>query len=184
MKHFVIGLTVFSVALAAVASPSEVFLGERIAAIEFEKRSHNTMFGEEACRRPQALLKAVKTLPVMDQSMVRAFVKTYEHQIPEKILLPLVYWKFIKKSPGHETSVLQYWFQKRLQSLRDYADHPLKKDKKAQADARSLLTSWVGTPGSKLTIQSEELILNLSKRFPEMEDYSLSAGGFRTREYC
>lgn len=161
------------------AQPSQteqVSLKERIAAMNYYTTHHELIFGAEACRRPESLLNELKKLPSAEQKQARSFVKAQESLVPEKILLPLVYWKFIKKNPTHEAKVMQFWLQSRLQVLRDYADHPLKKNRKAQEEARALMHSWASA--KVLTLTSPELIEDLQKRFPEMDSYSLSAGGF------
>lgn len=176
MKKAALILTSLMMGSVSLAQTPGVSLKERIAAMDFYKSNHDMMFGAEACRRVETLLSEIKKLPTAEQSRARAFVKTYEGQVPEKILLPLVYWKFVKKSSVNESKILQYWLQTRLQTLRDYADHPLKKDKAAQAAARSLMTTW--SSARNLSLSSVELTENLQRRFPEMDDYSLVAGGF------
>lgn len=176
MKKTALILTSLLMGSTSFAQAPVVSLKERIAAMDFHKSNFDMMFGAEACRRVETLLSEIKKLPTAEQSRARAFVKTYESQVPEKILLPLVYWKFVKKSSVNESKVLQYWLQTRLQTLRDYADHPLKKDKAAQSAARSLMTSW--SSARNLSLSSLELTENLQRRFPEMDDYALVAGGF------
>nr|BFD61046.1 hypothetical protein CKG001_31530 [Bdellovibrio sp. CKG001] len=176
MKKTALILTSLLMGSTSFAQAPVVSLKERIAAMDFHKSNFDMMFGAEACRRVETLLSEIKKLPTAEQSRARAFVKTYESQVPEKILLPLVYWKFVKKSSVNESKVLQYWLQTRLQALRDYADHPLKKDKAAQSAARSLMTSW--SSARNLSLSSVELTENLQRRFPEMDDYALVAGGF------
>ncbi|WP_347359392.1 hypothetical protein, partial [Bdellovibrio sp.] len=176
MKKTALILTSLLMGSTSLAQTPMVSLKERIAAMDFYKSNFDMMFSAEACRRVETLLSEIKKLPTAEQSRARAFVKTYEGQVPEKILLPLVYWKFVKKSSVNEGKVLQYWLQTRLQTLRDYADHPLKKDKAAQSSARSLMTSW--SSARNLSLSSVELTENLQRRFPEMDDYALVAGGF------
>lgn len=167
-------LVLFMGTQAAVAQ--EVSIKERLAAMDFYVKNHEVLFGAEGCRRAESLLALVQKLPKAEQEKARRFVKEKEAQIPEKILLPLVYWKFIKKNSANETTVLKFWLQTRLQALRDYSEHPLKKDKSAQGQARDLLESWAAK--TDLNVQSPELLENLQKRFPDFEDYSLTAGGF------
>lgn len=167
--------------MALMTSPlrgfaTTVSLKERIAAMEYYKAHHDLMFGTESCRRPETLLAEIKKLPAGEQKKIHRFVNEQESQVPEKILLPLVYWKFIKKNPINEAKVLRYWLQTRLQALRDYADHPLKKKKADQMAARELMNSWYQV--RSLSLNSRELVEDLKKRFPEIDDYSLSAGGF------
>lgn len=179
MKRSLLALTAISFGFSSAPSfAADVFIGDRIAAMEMHKKSYDMMFVAEPCRRPESLFKAIQALSKVERVKAMTFVKNYEGNVPEKILLPLVYWKFVKKSAGHETAVLQYWFQKRLQSLRDYADHPLKKFKQSQEQARNLLKTWSGISAKNLTVESQELTENLSKRFPDIDDYSLTAGGF------
>lgn len=176
MKKALLILTSVAMASTAVAQTAQVSLKERIAAMDYYKKNHDLMFAAEACRRPETLLQEIKKLPAAEQTKARAFVKANEAVVPEKILLPLVYWKFVKKNAANEGKVMQYWLQMRLQALRDYADNPLVKDKAAQNEARSLMNSWAAA--SNLNLTSRELTENLQKRFPQMDPYSLSAGGF------
>lgn len=176
MKNLILLLSALAVTSTATAQVPQVSLKERLAAMDYYKSNYNMMFSAEACRRAETLLTEIKKLPAGEQKNARAFVKSYEASVPEKILLPLVYWKFIKKSPVNESKVLQFWLQTRLQALRDYADHPLKSNKQAQAQARELMNQW--SRATQLTVSSRELTENLQVRFPEMDDYSLSAGGY------
>lgn len=172
MKKILISVLLVSTSAFA----QEVSLKERLAATDFYKKNYQLMFGAEAGRRADSLLAAVKTLPAAEQTKVRKFVKDNESKVPEKILVPLVYWKFVKKNPANEAKVLQFWLQTRLQILRDYADHPLKTSKSSQEAARQLMNSWAGK--KSLTLQSAELVTDLKKQFPDLEEYSLVAGGF------
>lgn len=164
------------ISLASYSIAQEISIKERVAAMSFYTKNHDLLFKEEACRRADSLLELVQKLPKPDQDRVHRFVKEHETFIPEKILLPLVYWKWIKKNAANETRVLQFWMQMRLQALRDYAEHPLKKNPSAQADARALLQAW--SQRTSLSLQSPELTEDLQKRFPEFDSYSLTAGGF------
>ncbi|KYG66383.1 hypothetical protein AZI86_04835 [Bdellovibrio bacteriovorus] len=172
MKKIFVSLLLVSTSAFA----QEVSLKERLAAMDFYKKNYQLMFGAESSRRAESLLEAVKTLPAAEQSKVRKFVRDNESKVPEKILIPLVYWKFVKKNPTNEAKVLQFWLQTRLQILRDYADHPLKTSKSSQEAARQLMNSWAGK--KNLTLQSAELVTDLKKQFPDLEEYSLVAGGF------
>lgn len=171
-----LGSTAFSQGTAMRIEAPVVSLKERLAAMEFYKQNFDMMFANEACRRPETLLKLIKGFSEEEQIKIRSFVNAYEKQVPEKILLPLIYWKFVKKNAANEAKVLQFWLQSRLQVLRDYADNPLAKNKKAQSNARDLMNSWARQ--KSLSMQSDELVINLQERFPEIDDYSLSAGGF------
>lgn len=165
-----------AMSLAAPAVAQTVSIAERLSAIEFYKHNYDVIFSAEACRRPETLLQALYSLPASEQKNARAFVAAQQAVVPEKVLLPLVYWKFVKKNAQNENKVLKFWLQQRLQALRDYADHPLKKDESAKKQARALMQEWSGA--RTLTLQSPELISDLKKRFPEMSAYSLSAIGF------
>ncbi|MFS4459212.1 phospholipase D-like domain-containing protein [Bdellovibrio sp. HCB2-146] len=158
------------------AQAQSVSIKERLEAAEFYKKNFNTLFGPEACRRSETLLEQVKKLSSNEQKIVRQYVRDHEDFVPEKVLLPYVYWKYVKKSEPQVQIVLQFWLQQRLQALRDYADHPLKKDKAAQAAARDLMMKW--SQARATNPRQPELSENLKKRFPEMDNYSLSAIGF------
>lgn len=168
--------SLLAVSFAFTAQAQNVSIQERIAAADFYKANFNTLFGDVACRRPEELLKLVQALPSAQQKVVRKFVSDNESVVPEKILLPYVYWRFIKKSEAEVSKVMRFWLQTRLQVLRDYADNPLGKDKQAQAQARDLMNKWSQV---KATSPSQpELAEDLKKRFPGIDSYSLSSVGF------
>lgn len=162
--------------IGGYAQAQEVSVKERLAAMNYYVNNHEILFGAEACRRPESLFELVKKLPKNEQDKARRFVRDNDSRVPEKILLPLVYWKFIKKSSTNEARILQFWMQTRLQALRDYSEHPLNKNKASQLEARKLLDSWATK--TSLNLNSPELIENLRARFPNFDDYSLTAGGF------
>ncbi|WP_413561560.1 phospholipase D-like domain-containing protein [Bdellovibrio sp. HCB209] len=166
----------FLFSVQAFSQGAQVSLKERIDAMDFYKQNHGVLFSAEACRRPETLLAEVRKLPKKAQDQVQAFVKQYENQVPEKILMPLVYWKFVKPSAANEQKVLKFWLQTRILALRDYADHPMKKNASQQAQARDLALSY--SRAGAVTLTSSQLTEDLKKRFPEMEVYSLVAGGF------
>lgn len=176
MKNLFILFSTLMMVTPALAQTAQVSLKERIGAMDFYKKNFNLMFAPEACRRVETLLSEVSKLPAADGKKARAFVKEHEALVPEKILLPLVYWKFIKKNTANEGKVLQFWLQIRLQTLRDYADDPLKTNKQDQAQARELMTQW--SRATSLAINSRELTENLQTRFRDIDDYSLVAGGY------
>lgn len=167
---------VLALSFAFNAGAQNISLAERISAMNFYKAHYNVIFGAEACRRSETLLKEVNKLSEAQQKKAKSFVEAYESKVPEKILLPLIYWKFVKPNVQNESKVMAFWLQNRLQVLRDYADHPLKKDKKAQQQARELMQQWA--KAGTLNIESPELQEDLKTRFPEIDLYSLSAGGF------
>ncbi|KHD88641.1 MAG: hypothetical protein OM95_07495 [Bdellovibrio sp. ArHS] len=173
-KMALIALTII---VAFQAKAQTVSLKERLAAVEFYKKNHDVLYGPEACRRAETLLKELQKLPKAEQGKTRDFVKTYENQIPESILRPLVYWKFIKKNSANESRVLQSLLQYRLQLLRDYAEHPLKKDKAAQAKARSMMDAMAQQGARDLSLRNPELTQDLRSLFPEMDDHVLTATG-------
>ncbi|MEK2690221.1 phospholipase D-like domain-containing protein [Bdellovibrio sp. GT3] len=175
MKAGVLGVALL-MASPVFAQATQVSLKERIDVMDYYKQNHDVMFSAEACRRPETLLSEIRKLTAKDQEQAISFVKKVEGQVPEKILLPLVYWKFIKPQPANEQKVLKYWLQTRIQALRDYADHPLKKNRQSQEQARGLALSYSRT--GSLSIASTQLLENLKTRFPEMDMYSLVAGGF------
>lgn len=176
MKLMTFILIFCTASVATFAQNNNVSIKERLVAIEYYKRNYDILFAHESCRIPESLLNDVKSLNSADQSNARAFVKAYEGAVPEKVLLPLVYWKFIKKNAANEKKVLQFWLQMRLQALRDYADNPLKNNQGAKDQARSLMNSW--STSSDVTLRSPELVENLQQKFPDMDPYSLTAGGF------
>ncbi|WP_413586630.1 phospholipase D-like domain-containing protein [Bdellovibrio sp. HCB274] len=175
MKTGVLGLAVL-LSLQSFAQSGSVSLKERIDAMNFYKQNHDVMFLAEACRRPETLLAELRKLSPKLQEQALGFVKQNENQVPEKILLPLVYWKFVKPDPGNEQRVLKFWMQTRIQALRDYADHPLRENRKAQSRARQLAANYASA--GSLSVNSPVLSENLKKQFPEMDPYSLVAGGF------
>jgi phosphatidylserine/phosphatidylglycerophosphate/cardiolipin synthase-like enzyme len=168
--------SLLAVSFAFTAQAQNISIQERIAAADFYKANFNTLFGADACRRPEELLKLVQALPSAQQKTVRQYVREHEALVPEKILLPYVYWKYIKKSEVDASKVLQFWLQTRLQVLRDYADNPLGKDRQSQAQARDLMNKW--SQAKATNPRQPELVEDLSKRFPGIDNYSLSAVGF------
>jgi phosphatidylserine/phosphatidylglycerophosphate/cardiolipin synthase-like enzyme len=168
--------SLLAISFAFTAQAQNISVQERIAAADFYKINFNTLFGADACRRPEELFKLVQALPTAQKDIVRKYVRDHEDLVPEKVLLPYVYWKYIKKSEPEVAKVLQFWLQTRLQVLRDYADNPLGKDKQAQAQARDLMTKWSQVKATNP--RQPELVEDLRKRFPGIDSYSLSAVGF------
>lgn len=168
--------SLLAVSFAFTAQAQNISIQERISAADFYKANFNTLFGADACRRPEELLKLVQALPSAQQKIVRQYVRDHEGFVPEKVLLPYVYWKYIKKSETEVSKVMQFWLQTRLQVLRDYADNPLGKDKQAQAQARDLMTKWSQVKATNP--RQPELAEDLKKRFPGIDSYSLSSVGF------
>ncbi|MEN0058663.1 MAG: phosphatidylserine/phosphatidylglycerophosphate/cardiolipin synthase family protein [Bdellovibrio sp.] len=161
---------------APLAQAQDVSLKERLMAMDFYKQSYDVVFAAESCRRVDSLLKDLRKLSSRERAQAEAFIAAHEAKVPEKILLPLVYWKFIKKNAANETRVMKFWLQTRLQVLRDYADDPLKGDTQSKQSARELMSTWAGA--TSLNMNSPELTQDLRKTFPAIDDYSLVAGGF------
>lgn len=169
-------ITVLAAPVVTASAQSQVSLAARLAEVEFYKKNYDVLFKEEACRRPESLLAAIRKLPRAVQVSAFAFVSANDLRVPEKILMPLVYWKFVSKNPANENIVMQFWLRTRLQALRDYADHPLGRNPAAQQKARGLLNVW--SRSTQLNLQSPELTEDLKQRFPDFEDYALVASGF------
>lgn len=177
LSLIILGLNLLSSAdVQAQAQPRTISIKERLEAVELYKKSYDIVFGQEACRIPKSLLKEIQKLPKSEQNSAREFIKTHDSKVPQKILLPLVYWRYVKPVPANYQRTLEFWLKTRIWSLRDYADHPLKKDRKAQAAAREY-AQRISRAGH-LFVTSPELTEDLKKTFPEMDDYALSASGF------
>lgn len=176
MKKSVVWLAAVILSSSLSSAQPMVSIKERLEAIEFYKNNFDILFSNEATRFSDSFFKELEKLPEDRKKQVRLFIKGYESVVPEKILMPLVYWKFIKKNSTNESRTLQYWFQMRLQVLRDYADNPLNSNGTKKEEARTLLQAWSQT--RNLQMNSPELTENLKTRFPDMDDYSLTASGF------
>lgn len=176
MKKSVVCLAAVMLTNSFASAQSIVSIKERLDAIEFYKGHFDVLFSAEASRFQESFFVELESLPANQKNQAKLFIKAYESVAPEKILMPLVYWKFIKNNSVNEARVLQFWLQMRLQVLRDYSESPLISSGVSKDAARALLNSW--SQARNLTMRSPELIENLKDRFPEMDDYSLTASGF------
>lgn len=178
---------------AFAQNPGMISIKERQQASDFYKNNYDLLFANAASRRPEELLKELQKLPARESKNARSFISAADSLIPEKILMPFVYQRYIKKSVKGSAQVLMVLKQTRLQILRDHAEDPLQTNSESKAQARSLLSAWSkeaspaeiesslkGTDDSLLSwLRSRrELTSSLKASVPGIKDYSLSATGF------
>ncbi|MNJ91316.1 cardiolipin synthetase [compost metagenome] len=187
-----LSLILVSLGLSVSVSAQTVSIKERLAAADFYKTSFDTLFKEQACRRPEDLLAAIQKLPSKSQTQARKFIQLVEGVVPEKLLMPLVYHRFIKKSEKSQALVIQHILQTRIQILRDYSENPLNINKSAKAQAQTLLeqsSRRLASLGAESAVRGSdvdlyrylqsipELSSSLKSSIPDIEDYSLTAMG-------
>lgn len=99
-------------------------LHDRKASREFQKDSWPILFGKKEFRNRDAFKKVVNNLSKRKRNKIKSLIKELDGLIPEKILIPFVYWREIEKSQRNVAKIISYLLLDKVLILRDYADDP------------------------------------------------------------
>jgi len=120
---------------AGAATPAAVDLKDRLATYEFVKGSYDVMFGRQELRRADSLRKALDVKKgLFEEGPKRSaleLIKRLDAILPEKILIPVTYWKVVEPNNVNLSRVLSYAMLYRLLALRDVIDDPLSSDQQS-----------------------------------------------------
>ena len=161
------------------ADTKVVSIKERLESYRFHLQSYDTLFSKEITKNTDSFIEFVKSQPQEVRKKTLQFISEHEATTPERILLPLAYWTILSPDKTKQQLVLNFWFQQRLQTLRDHSDNPLVTDLTSKKQARSLLEDWARQArSSKLDSKSPLLTQPLKALISGIDDYSLTAMGY------
>lgn len=121
MRKIVFCLT-FMISLASHAVSFNI--DDRMMARDYHLDSYPILFGEKVFSDKEVFKKNLKGLPKKKQERILNFIKELDGFFPEKLLLPLAYWRTMKPSRKNVAKVLTYTLVDKILILRDYADDP------------------------------------------------------------
>jgi phosphatidylserine/phosphatidylglycerophosphate/cardiolipin synthase-like enzyme len=191
--------------LINAVTASEFNIQERIETQNYSLSVYKDVFGKAEFGLRENFKETFKNQKRKNRKKILSFIGNFDGLIPEKILRPLVYWRFIESKPENVANVLTYHMLYKLNVLRDHIDHPLGSERKMASKLLQELTQFseINTKNifstsfidlkekgeliSKLedsiaferAIKETHLItVQLSKKLPQISPYSLSSLGF------
>lgn len=209
MKFITLVTLIFFTQTLAFAESYSINVEDRIKTQEFYKKVYPLLFDEEEAAWAPTFRKKFKELPKRNQKKILSFVKETETFIPKKILMPLVYWRFIMKNHQNTEDVLTFHMFYKLLILRDYIDNPLTPEAEKRRAlgflrkilnkpnlttysiyedgfnfirslAQNIVTSLGADDFASIIKQTRFMTLDLRESFPKMSPYVLSYLGLVT----
>jgi len=97
---------------------------DRIMARNFHLDSYPIIFGEKVHSDKEEFKKNLKGLSKKKQQRILSFIKELDSFLPEKLLIPLAYWRTMRPQRKNVARMLSYILIDKILVLRDYADDP------------------------------------------------------------
>ena len=105
----------------------EFNLKDRIDTRTFYKDNYGLIFGSEKYSDKLIFKKIYHTLTKPTRDKIDHFIKVTQTHIPEQILMPLLYWRFLRHNKTKTANILTYLFMDKILILRDYSENPIYK---------------------------------------------------------
>ena len=99
-------------------------IDDRIMARNYHLDSYPIFFGEKVFSDKNVFKKKLRSLSKKKQKRVLHFIQELDDIFPEKILLPLAYWRTMNPSLKNVARILTYTLMDKILIMRDYADDP------------------------------------------------------------
>ena len=118
-------IILISIFLSSFAAYAVSFnIEDRILARNYHLDSFPVIFGEKYFSDRNEFKKKLRALPESKQKQALELIKALDKHFPEKLLMPLIYWRLINPSRKNVARVLSYTLLDKTLVLRDYADDP------------------------------------------------------------
>lgn len=126
VKSMVLSTILFAQAISSSFAADLVNVKDRILTQKIYLNTYEDIFGNPDYARFDDFSELVDNLPKKKKKEVLEFVKHLDSKVPESILRPLVYWRFIKPDPKKVEKVLSFYMFYNILTIRDYIDNPTK----------------------------------------------------------
>jgi phosphatidylserine/phosphatidylglycerophosphate/cardiolipin synthase-like enzyme len=152
MKKYITVFFLFNFLVSTTSFSNEVSIQDRINTVDYYKKIYNILFGVESASLKTSFREEVDKLNNQSQRNTISFISQVDSFIPEKVLMPLVYWKFLAKTKDIEEfnskyvtsysrtqlikEVITFHMLYKLLVVRDIADDPLN----GESDVKAALT--------------------------------------------
>lgn len=136
----------FLVALSFATFGKKFNVGDRILTENFYKRNYDVLFGKKEYTLQKFFKREVYDLWFFKKNSVLTNISKLGERFPDKIIMPLVYWKTIDPNVKNLTTTIKFLYLSKLLSVRDYLDDPHSKHKE---DVKKLLQNSLNIPDVK-----------------------------------
>ncbi len=127
MKKFlttILYFTIFTLMQNVWAAPT-YNIKDRIDTQHYYLKVYPLLFGQADFALMKDFKKALGKLRRSKRNTANKFITEVESFIPKRVLMPLVYWKYIKPSQANVAEVINFHMLYRLLILRDALDNPI-----------------------------------------------------------
>jgi phosphatidylserine/phosphatidylglycerophosphate/cardiolipin synthase-like enzyme len=150
---------------------AEFDISDQIRALDFHKNSFARVFGRPALTKVKEFNEALNRLGSEKRKKALDFIAAMDPMVPEVILIPLTYWRYIEPNLDNQAWVLRYLGHSRLNILKDCVDNPngLAPNYKLRAEQLlSVLTENAVRNHDLLFIESENFIRETAIRLTQI----------------
>lgn len=109
----------------SVSQGFEFNLKDRILTNKFYETHRDILYGSTKYSNRDRFKYIYHTLTLKTRKRIDHFIKSTHPHIPEEILMPLIYWRFLRNNRTKTAKTLTYLFLDKILILRDYAEDPL-----------------------------------------------------------
>jgi hypothetical protein len=102
----------------------EFNINDRIQTRDYYKKKFDLIYGNPKYSDRNEFKRIFHTLTKPTQKKIERFISSVHHHVPEKILRPLIYWRFLRHNKKKTADILTYLFFDKVLILRDYSENP------------------------------------------------------------
>ncbi|MBT7610649.1 MAG: phosphatidylserine/phosphatidylglycerophosphate/cardiolipin synthase family protein [Bacteriovoracaceae bacterium] len=102
----------------------EFNVNDRIKTRDYYKKNFDLIYGNPKYSNRDEFKRIYHTLTKRTRNKIQKFISVVHKHVPEQILMPLIYWRFLRHNKVKTANVLTYLFLDKILVLRDYAEDP------------------------------------------------------------
>ena len=130
----------------------DIDVNDRLNSRKHFLERYDVLFGKKEYSIKNEFKKFLSKIETSKRIKAKVMIEALDKTIPEKILMPLVYWKVVKEDNLNVIKVLEYYMMYKLFILRDILDNPL-----LEKEIKEKALSELKKVTNKVNINSENL---------------------------
>ncbi len=150
---------------------------DRINSKNFYRDQHQLIFNNMNYSSQDRFKKVFQSLESKTKTEINYFINATKEYLPSKILLPLIYWRFIRPNSLNVEKVLTYLFYDKVLILRDYAEDPRSPNKARNNKILRKITRLKELKTDELFSKSYPLLKEKSSLLANLRDHKAFTQG-------
>jgi len=121
-------MLLFGFTMTAVAQTININIRDRIETKNFYRKVYPTLFGQKEFRVIKKFGDVIAEQSDQTVDKINKFIYRFDNIIPSNIMMPLIYWRYIKQDDNKVAETLSFFMLYKLLTIRDLIDNPLQDD--------------------------------------------------------